>query len=346
MNRFIAFVVVVFTASMAQAVPAGWQQIKPGGDTLCARGGEFSFLVRKGDPKKILVSFAGGGACWDDLTCDTDKIYTDTAEKTFKQVEKQGGIYSWNNNGNPYKGWTHVFVPYCTGDVHVGSADTEYNRPDNTKFKIYHRGGINAKAVIKWLADNYQVPDEVNVDGCSAGSYASILWTPAIAEKYPQARIAQFGDSGAGVADSLFFPQWRLDQSLPNWIPALNPAVIDWEKLTIVDIYKSIANHYPKAQFAQFNHHQDRVQILYYAAMGGAAMDWTPRMFKNMEDTGSLAPNFKYFVAPGKTHCSINNSSFYTTTTDGTSLSSWLWQKVQGQDVENVKCKECSASVK
>lgn len=346
MNRFVAFLTITLASSFAFAIPAGWQQIKPAGDTLCARGGEFSFLVHQGDPQKILVSFAGGGACWDDLTCDSDKIYYDTVEKSFAQVEKRSGIFDFNNANNPYKTWTHVFIPYCTGDVHMGSADTVYTRPDSTKFTIYHRGSMNAKAAIKWLKDNYQSAAEVNVDGCSAGSYASILWTPEIAEKYPQARISQFGDSGAGVSDSLFFPQWRLDLSLPSWVPGLNPSVIDWEKLTIVDIYKAIANHYPNATFSQFNHHQDRIQILYYAAMGGAAVDWTPRMFKNMEDTNTLAPNFRYFVAPGKSHCSINNVSFYTTKVDGVSLNSWLSRKVQGQDVENVKCKECSVSVK
>lgn len=346
MARILTFVMTVLAAAVAQAIPPGWQQIKPGGDSLCARGGEFSFLVRQGDPQKILVSFAGGGACWDDLTCDGDKVFTDTAEETFGQVEKQAGIYNFKNTRNPYKTWTHVFIPYCTGDVHVGSADTVYTRLDGTTFKIHHRGGKNVKAVLRWMEDHYQSASEINVDGCSAGSYGSIVWAPHIAEKYPLARITQFGDSGAGVAESLFFPQWRLDLSLPSWVPGLNPAMIDWEKLNIVDIYKAIANYYPQAQFSQINHHQDRIQILYYAAMTGNGLDWTSRMFKNMKETDSLTTNFKYFIAPGKDHCSINHARFYTTTVDGVSLNSWLSRKVQGQDVENVKCKECTVRVK
>lgn len=341
MKRFKAFIVVLFASQWALALPAGWRQVKPGGDTLCARGDAYSFLVRPGDPQKVLVSFAGGGACWDDLTCDNDKIFTDTAEKTFHQVENQAGIYDLRNKNNPYKNWTHVFIPYCTGDVHVGSSDTTYTRPDNTTFVIHHRGGVNSKAALRWLRENYNTATEINVDGCSAGSYASIVWAPTLAENYPQAKIVQFGDSGAGVSDSLFFPQWRLDQSLPSWIPALDPARIDWEKLTIVDIYKAVASHYPKASFSQFNHHQDRVQILYYAAMGGNGLDWTSRMFSNMEDTANSSPNFRYYVAPGKNHCSMNNSRFYNTTVDGVPLHNWLTQKISGQDGENVKCKEC-----
>lgn len=342
MNRNMTFILILFVSQMAAAVPAGWQQIKPGGDTLCARGTEFSFLVRPGNPKKVLFSFAGGGACWDDFTCDGEGIFTDTAEKTFAQVENRGGIYDLNDNRNPYKDWTHIFVPYCTGDVHVGDSDTTYTRPDETQFMIHHRGATNTKAAIRWLLENYRGASEVNVDGCSAGSYASILWTPRIAESYPHAKIVQFGDSGAGVADSLFFPQWHFEKSLPTWIPELNPALIDLKKLNIVDIYKAVANYYPKAQFSQFNHHQDRIQILYYSAIGGNGLDWSMHMFNNMENTTALASNFRYYVAPGRNHCSMNNSKFYNTQVDGISLQQWLTRKVSGGDVENVKCKECN----
>jgi len=346
MKGFIAFLAVLLSTWTALALPLGWQQIKPGGDTLCARGSDFSFLVHRGDPQKILVSFAAGGACWDEFTCDSDQIFTDTAEKTFRQVDRQAGVYDLNNKNNPYKDWTQVFIPYCTGDVHMGGGDSIYTRPDKTTFKIHHRGGINTKTALKWLQENYKSAREVNIDGCSAGSYASILWTPAVSEAYPQAKIFQFGDSGAGVTDELFVSQWQLDQNLPAWIPALDPARIDWKKLNIVEIYSAIAKYYPNIRFSQFNHHKDRIQILYYAAFGGNGLDWSSRMFNNMENTINMAANFKYFVAPGKEHCSMNSSSFYSTTTDGVSLRDWLAQGSGGKDVENVKCKECNIKVK
>src|SRR5688572_33342387 len=43
---------------------AGWNELRPGGETKCAKGGEYAFSVRPGAKDKLLVWFEGGGACW------------------------------------------------------------------------------------------------------------------------------------------------------------------------------------------------------------------------------------------------------------------------------------------
>ncbi|MBS1970660.1 MAG: hypothetical protein JSU04_10150 [Bdellovibrionales bacterium] len=346
MRSIFALVAVLFAFQFAHALPSGWQEIAPGGDTLCARGAPYKFLVHTGDPQKILVSFAGGGACWDDFTCARNQIYTDTVERTYGPINSQEGIYDMTNANNPYKDWTHIFVPYCTGDVHLGSADTNYKDGNGNTFVIHHRGGNNARAVLMWMAQNYPTATDINVDGCSAGSYGSIVWTPKIAETYKTAKILQFGDSGAGVAKSLFFPQWGINANLPAWVPGLDPAVINWQTISLVDVYKHIASFYPNANFSQFNHDQDRIQTMFYAATGGPGVDWSQRMFQSMDNISVGTANFRYFVAPGKQHCSITKSEFYTTRSDGNLLSDWLGNAVSGQDSQNVKCSECRTKVK
>jgi hypothetical protein len=44
-----------------------------GGNTGCAHGGDYSFLVRKGERalSAVVVEFMGGGACWDKKSCKT-----------------------------------------------------------------------------------------------------------------------------------------------------------------------------------------------------------------------------------------------------------------------------------
>lgn len=350
MRSIFAFVAVLFSVQLAAqwavALPSGWQEIAPGGDTLCARGAPYKFLVHAGDPQKILVSFAGGGACWDDFTCARNQIYTDTVERTYGPINNQEGVYDLNNTANPYKGWTQIFVPYCTGDVHLGSADTMYSDGNGGSFVIHHRGGTNARAALAWMEQNYPTAAEINIDGCSAGSYGSIVWMPKIAEYYKTARILQFGDSGAGISDSLFFPGWKIDQNLPEWVPGLDPKIIDWQKLSLVDIYRGIASYYPNAKFSQFNHDQDRIQTMFYAATGGSGVDWSDRMFKSMDAISTTTTNFRYFVAPGKQHCAITNPSFYSTKSDSVNLREWLGLAVSGQDSQNVKCLECKTKVK
>jgi hypothetical protein len=39
----------------------------PGG--VCSDGSPYRFYVSPGDPKKVVLDFQGGGACWDAATC-------------------------------------------------------------------------------------------------------------------------------------------------------------------------------------------------------------------------------------------------------------------------------------
>ena len=42
---------------------------------------------------------------------------------------------------------THVYVPYCTGDLHWGNATVRYQEG----VTIEHRGAVNAQAAVDWL---------------------------------------------------------------------------------------------------------------------------------------------------------------------------------------------------
>jgi hypothetical protein len=45
-----------------------WRQIQPGGDAQCTDG-PFSFMVRRGSSPNVVISFMGGGACWNAKDC-------------------------------------------------------------------------------------------------------------------------------------------------------------------------------------------------------------------------------------------------------------------------------------
>jgi hypothetical protein len=344
MRTIFGISILILMTSSAFAVPAGWQEIKPGGDTLCARGGEFSFLVHPGDPQKIVLEFGGGGACWDATSCGNAQIFKDSVDDTYAKVENEGGVMNNHDTRNPYLGWTHVVVPYCTGDLHLGNADATYKKVYGNKapFVIHHRGAVNAKAVVDWIQSKYPVASDISVSGCSAGAYASVIWTAYMAEHYKSARIFQFGDSGAGVANRLFFPQWGMGAVIPSWIPKLDPAQTDWNNINLVQVYQGLAEYYPQIQFSQFNHDHDRVQSLFYALMSGDTKGWRSRMLQNMDQTAAL-PNFHYFISSGANHCASQKEILYSESSDGTALVDWLTKIVHGEPVENVTCRECSA---
>jgi hypothetical protein len=199
---------------------------------------------------------------------------------------------------------------------------------------------------LDWLKFNYNNPTDMVISGCSAGAYGSIVWTPHFIEENKQARFLQFADSGAGVTRSMFYESWGMQGSLAAWIPGLNPAQIDWHNFDITSVYHATTSYYPQTHFSQFNHDKDRVQIFFYILSSGTdGKDWSPRMYKNMEDA-AVSSNFHYYVAPGRNHCSETNASFYTTKSDGVLLQDWLSDAVNNRNFQNVKCLQCKSGVK
>ncbi len=128
----------------------GWNTIKPGANTMCARGQPWEFFVRPGKVNKVIVEFQGGGACWDYLSCTPGAhIFVDHMRipPAMSDESVATGLLDHSDPRNPFRDWTHVYVPYCTGDVHWGDADHEYKFM-STAYTVHHHGADNVKAVL------------------------------------------------------------------------------------------------------------------------------------------------------------------------------------------------------
>ena len=327
----------------------GWLEVRPGGETLCARGGEYAYFVRPGDPEKVVLEFQGGGACWDDMTCSVaGAIFNEDIENTRSAVGMyRQGIYDHDNPDNPFKGWTHVMVPYCTGDVHWGNADSTYGQGDN-EFTIHHRGYVNALSAVEWIGHEIEAPSKIAVTGCSAGGYGSIVWSAWMMETYPDANVYQFSDSAAGIITEQFFaasfPTWGVQNAFPAWIPELDMSMVDYLDLDLTDVYEIIGNHYPNDRVSQYNTALDKTQIFFYEAMNGngGANEWTERMSESMFKIKQATPNFNSYLAPGDVHCTIPIGDFYTREVNGVRVVDWLKNYLdEDSEVEDVMCDDC-----
>jgi hypothetical protein len=345
------FRALLATMALSFAVPAwadidGWIEYPTGGDTLCARGEAYSFFVYPGASDKVIVDFIGGGACWDAETCDVDTAtFTDSVEALREQArEGLQGVYDKRNPANPYRGWTHVVVPYCTGDVHWGQADVTYTRANGTSFTIHHRGSVNTQAVIDWVKANYPHPANMLVTGCSAGSYGSVYYTPHLREAFPSANLRQLGDAGAGILTPEFreqgLVQWNVAAAAPSWIPTLDPAHVDYKTLTLTEYYRRAAAYYPDVTFAQYNTAYDFIQRLFYVRMGGDPDLWSGQMYDSIDGIHRTAPNFRSYIAGGDAHCATVVDDFYDVTADGVPLKSWVGDLVSGREPGNVRCRD------
>jgi hypothetical protein len=335
--------VTSFPSASADPLPGGWEEHRPGGRTLCARGEEFAFFVNPGRTDRLIIDFIGGGACWNAETCaEESATFTDSVD-ALRDTADQGleGVYDRTNPDNPYRDWTHVVVPYCTGDVHWGDADVTYRRANGSEFMIHHRGAVNATAVLDWVAANLPAPERTLVTGCSAGSYGSIYWTPAVRALFPNTSLVQFGDAGVGVLTPDFqrnsFPLWNVTAHAPRGIPGLDPDDTDWGTLQLSDVYKLMAAHDPATRYSQFTTAEDLIQTIFYIRMGGRARDWTPRMYGLIDDIHATTSGFSSFVGAGDMHCGTVTNDFFSYETNGTYLKDWLGALMAGEAVPDVR---------
>jgi hypothetical protein len=320
---------VVEPAAKADGPPAvalgALEVIEPGGDTSCARDTPFRFAVFGGDPNKVVIDFAGGGACWSAATCAVSSLVFAEEAPTKEQFAAwtQGsvsGLYAFDDARNPFFGWTVIHVPYCTGDIHWGDATKDYGNGTT----IHHRGQANVNAVLDWVYARYTDIDEVTMAGCSAGAYGAIGYAPQVAEEYPNASMTVFADSGVGIITDTFFadsfPNWKADAMVP---PAMEDVPrLEWD---MASVYIAIANALPDARFAQYTTAYDTRQVFFYELMSGGS-DWTERMRTSLAKVTAGAPNFSSYIAPGPGHCVLPYQHYYTRVSgpDDVDLVAWL----------------------
>ncbi len=338
---------------LPSGLSSGWNEMKPGGETICSRGSEYAYWVRPGTVNKVIIDFIGGGACWNALTCGfADQIFSDSVDNVREAVEQNqpSGIYDHEKAENPFKDWYHVVVPYCTGDIHWGDSVTTYGEGTADEVTINHKGAVNARTVLSWVYESFSDPEQILVTGCSAGSYGAALWSADVMAQYPEANVLQFGDSGAGVITQEFFsesfPSWNAQAAFPKGIPELDPANIDINTLALPDLYSGIANHYPQHWMSQYNTAKDENQTFYFTAMGGSGADeWSKLMFESVGEIETRSKSFDSFIAPGEQHCILLYDNFYTVEAGGVKLSDWLTDRVSGKAVTSARCQdtECDA---
>lgn len=369
MKTFFALLMLCLMSTLANAqedVPTldelaigEWSQINPGGETLCARGGDYKFFVRPADSDKVMIHFQGGGACWDDASCSIGNANSEDGgifgTTLFKEmvVDDEGiayteGIFDSDNASNPVADYNVILVTYCTADIHIGAGDVSYTDVrTGDEITVSHRGVTNAQTVMDWVFENFTAPSTVFINGCSAGAYGSIQHAPTIIDHYGDIPIQQLGDSGTGGLTPPDFPGFANWDSFASVADFLKD--IPQEEFTTNLQYEMSAQQYPEVHFAQYNTFIDGVQIFFAGVLTGVdfndtsavqthAIAWATTMLTGMNSINSSVDNFDYFVMAGGKHCILNDPEFYDYSAGDTSLSAWVADLVDGDGATDISC--------
>jgi hypothetical protein len=347
----ILLVLVMLLAAGGQAIHAqgnlpafgtldpGWNVITPGGATRCSDGTAYSFLVRPGTVNRLLIYFQGGGACWDTNTCINLTVFdpnvTDEIAEPVQTPSYGQGIFDLTNPANPFANYTIVYVPYCSGDFHMGSTRIDYPTTPGNTVLVTHRGAINARAALDWVYDNLW-PQSIFMTGCSAGGPAAIFHAGDVAPRYPGVPLVALSDSAGGYQGNLagLFRSWGTAGTVSRRVPGLqgqSAADLSFEAIT-----RATAAANPGAQFAAFNSTADDIQPFYLGLMGTDPARYEGVLLENLLSVHTVTPNFRSFTSRDNFHCITPRPAFYDLSVNGTRVRDWVDALANGGQVWDV----------
>ncbi len=320
------------------AAAAGWEQIVPGGDCQCSDGSEFSFWVREADPEMVVFFFQDGGNCFSAETCAPDSGLYNT---TITEGPDWEGMFDFAEERNPFADYSVVFVPYCTGDVHLGSATTEY-APGLT---IQHKGYVNGTAALDHLAATFPGATDVVVMGESAGSVAAPLYAGLVSDRLPDAKITVLANGSGSHPDQpdinrRMAAAWGTANAIPPWPENAGLTAEQW---SVPRLFIQSGRHDPEIVFARVDYAYDARQELWYPLVGIPAGDLLSRIDANETQIEGAGVNLLSFIAPGDGHTALSDEAFYTETVSGEKLVDWVTRLIEGEPIADVHCADCTA---
>uniref|UniRef100_H3GY62 GPI-anchored leucine-rich lipoprotein n=1 Tax=Phytophthora ramorum TaxID=164328 RepID=H3GY62_PHYRM len=271
--------------------------IYPGGDTRCAFD-DFSnssvdfatnatyffqvFPAPEQSKSKLMLYFQGGGACIDDLTC---AFGLQCMYETFSPNAEplSTGVLNRSNDENLFNDYNIVHLPYCTGDLHIGShvetiADSSLyallDMPEclGHNMTLHQVGYNNTKAVLDWAVENYPNPEEIIISGSSAGALGAQALSALVADTWQveenSIRYSVLGDSYVGVLPS--------DYTAGKLISYYGTCELDlkvtaklWDQcednnLTVSEMMSYMIEDVPAAQWLFINSMYDQTQRYFY----------------------------------------------------------------------------------
>ncbi len=314
------------------------------GDVLENR---FQFYFKQGSSKNLIIFFNGGGACWNDATCvaSLQLAAVEGARPTYNPSMysentpwETGGIFDDSNPDNPFKNWSKVFIPYCTGDIHVGSSEVAYTDETGAitgypgaPVVIKHHGHDNVMAVREWIKNNIPTsrragPKHVLVTGASAGGYGAALNFPYFKSLFPRKSVAMFADGAQaimtpGFVDSVisFDSNWNVEDTLPAPFSFMLGTFSAYGLNN--QFYTALSYAFPRDRFAQYTTALDAVQVQFFKIADQVDQgnnnpltwgltpadylyfgEWSLRMQASVGLLSAMTFNYQYYIGAGMCH--------------------------------------------
>lgn len=291
---------------------------EPFPDAFCGRGTPTGLgLNFTAQSRDVLIYFEGGGACWDPLTClllQTAANLDGVNKAKFDAAVEQGllgrGIFDRADPANPYRAMNWIYVPYCTGDAHLGARDAVYQGQT-----IRHVGWRNVEAFLARIVPTFADSGRIVVTGFSAGGLGSTghAWQVAEAFKAVSDTAPELvGDAGpilrpphlTAAAQRKLHDAWGLAGTIEQACPTCRPDTGYHEA------YAFLARSVPGFRGSLISSYEDQTIRSFYGLLNGGNLDG-PAMRRGLDDLAdwtqgwdptAIPGRFRVFFYPGNRH--------------------------------------------
>jgi hypothetical protein len=309
--------------------PADTWTFVPVGGSVCDDGSDTGIGVRTGASDKLMVFFDGGGACGDYASCyqaNTAKhgpFGPADLDAIVPLLTAGSTVFDRTDTRNPFRDYTMVWIPYCTGDLHGGRKVQTYSLGADVR-TYHHVGHDNALRALDRLTATWPTLTKLVVTGASAGGYGSTVNYADFRSRWPTAESLLLDDSGPFFARAVtpqLLQDWIISWDLLGWLTAECPDCAG----EITTLYPTLASRFPNDRMALLSSLQDKT-IRAYNAMSGPQFEAALRA--TASNVLQPLPRFKYFFVSGDTHTMLVHPVDFTSGTTG--LWTWLEQMAGG----------------
>lgn len=283
--------------------PGQWSWLEVEG-SVCADGQPTGVGINRApqDSQELLLFLQGGGACWDGATCwgvgtalyvatgyNALQFATDILRPAIVAVRR-------NDPFNPFRHMNMVYVPYCTGDVHVGNKVTGYPWLGGTRL-THHMGGHNLDLFLDQVAQQFPNLRRIIVAGDSAGGFGAALNMDRVQRRFPNMVVDVLDDSGQPVEPSgELWQQWQA-----AWGVQFPPGCTQCSQ-GVRHVVRHLRDTWPESRFALISYTHDSVISTF---MGLTPWDFNAQLEDALEEMEDTWPNARYFLMAGALHVGL-----------------------------------------
>ncbi len=306
-------------------------------------------VYRNPEASRLVIYLQGGGACFNVLSCSTNRQAFDGDD--FRTVPLNG-VLNLSDTNNPLADSSFIYVPYCTGDVHAGSAEgvDVFGGLEDQAFVGHDNIGLALRQIVPTFGD----VEQVVLTGESAGGFGTWLNYEQVSEAFCREDVVLLDDSGppqsapylATCLQDRWRALWGLDETLPADCTACAP-----DQGGVTALASHIAETYPDGRFGLISSTEDSTISLFFAFgvddcadLGGSDFPDTVKgteAFKTglialRDEVFDPAPNMTTYFIEGTQHTWIGRAGWETTSVGESLLVDWVSALVEGPTPEAV----------